>query len=360
MSADLAAVQARVAQLQALVAPRRSGATATAPRAGASATGFDAALATALGGTAGADGALALTGAATPTTSGATGDAGARAVALARTFTGVPYRWGGTDPATGLDCSGLTQLVYRRLGVELPRVAADQARAGTAVASLAQARPGDLVFFGSPAHHVGIYVGDGKMIDAPRAGKTVGVHPLHGTPSAIRRVAPEVAVLPSGAATDPGLGTAGIGSAGIGSAGIGMVGNVANAGAGGLTGPYAALFVAAGRRHGVDPALLSAVAKAESAYNPNAVSHAGARGLMQLMPGTARSLGVNPLDPPQAVDGAARLLKQLLGRFDGRVDLALAGYNAGPGAVARYGGIPPYAETRTYVERVMRNWRALS
>ena len=101
------------------------------------------------------------------------------------------------------------------------------------------------------------------------------------------------------------------------------------------------------------------MAKAESNYNAVAVSPAGARGLMQLMPGTARSLGVDPNDPTQAVNGAARLLSGLIKQFDGRVDLALAGYNAGPGAVQRYGGVPPYSETRSYVQRVTSNWEDL-
>ena len=123
--------------------------------------------------------------------------------------------------------------------------------------------------------------------------------------------------------------------------------------------PYASLFATAGARYGVDPALLAAVAKTESGFDPAAVSPAGAKGLMQLMPSTAASLGVDPLDPAQAVDGSARLLRQLLDRFGGRVDLALAGYNAGPGAIQRYGGVPPYPETRTYVQRVTTSWEAL-
>jgi hypothetical protein len=275
---------------------------------------------------------------------------GADAVDLARTFTGVPYLWGGTDPERGLDCSGLTQLVFRRLGVELPRVAADQARSGEAVPSLAQARPGDLVFFGTPAHHVGIYAGDGKMIDAPRAGKTVGLHPLHGTPSAIRRMLPPEAA--AGALPAPALPA----TAGVSGASGASGGGQANAALARV--PFSSLFAASGARHGVDPALLAAVARTESSFDPSARSPAGARGLMQLMPGTARSLGVDPLAPAQAVDGAARLLKQLLGRYDGRVDLALAGYNAGPGAVDRHGGIPPYKETRDYVQRVTTAWEA--
>lgn len=125
--------------------------------------------------------------------------------------------------------------------------------------------------------------------------------------------------------------------------------------AGGAVGatPYAALFRKEGAEHGVDPRLLEAVARAESSLRPDAVSPAGAQGLMQLMPSTARGLGVNPFDPAQGVDGAARLLSEHLQRYGGNTALALAAYNAGPGAVARYGGIPPYTETQNYVRRVL-------
>lgn len=116
--------------------------------------------------------------------------------------------------------------------------------------------------------------------------------------------------------------------------------------------PYASLFVAAGKRHGVDPALLAAVARQESGFNPNARSPAGALGLMQIMPDTARYLGVNPYDPEEAVDGAARLLASNLRQF-GSTALAVAAYNAGPGAVVKYAGIPPYSETQNYVQKVL-------
>jgi soluble lytic murein transglycosylase-like protein len=114
--------------------------------------------------------------------------------------------------------------------------------------------------------------------------------------------------------------------------------------------PYSNLFQAAGARYDVDPELLALVAQKESGFNPSAVSSAGARGLMQLMPATARSLGVaDPFDPAQAIDGAARLLRGHLDAF-GNVPEALAAYNAGGGAVRKYGGVPPYAETQRYVQ----------
>ena len=112
------------------------------------------------------------------------------------------------------------------------------------------------------------------------------------------------------------------------------------------------LFRAAGERYGVDPNLLAAVAQVESGFNTNAVSAAGAQGLMQFMPATASGLGIDPFDAAQAIDGGARYLATQLERF-GSVELALAAYNAGPNAVARYGGVPPYAETTAYVSKVL-------
>jgi len=112
------------------------------------------------------------------------------------------------------------------------------------------------------------------------------------------------------------------------------------------------------RRHGLDPALVLAVAAVESAFRPDAVSPKGAQGLMQLMPGTAASLGVqDAFDPAENLDGGSRHLASLLIQYGGDVAKALAAYNAGEGAVSRHRGIPPYRETREYVKRVMKRYR---
>ncbi|MGY2002199.1 transglycosylase SLT domain-containing protein [Blastococcus sp. SYSU DS1024] len=308
----VSAVQARIAEIHARFQP--VAATTSSSAAWASAAG-----------------AAGLTGS-SPVTTGAVGTATASESAVvseAQKYLGVPYLWGGTDPRKGLDCSGFTKLVFGNLGIELPRTSSQQATAGKAVASLASARPGDLVFFDNSSSragidHVGIYLGNGQMIAAPQAGETVKVQAV-GNPTVIRRVLPE----PAGATT------------------------VAPATAGTLAGvPYADLFTRAAGRHGVAAPLLAAVAQQESGFNSSAVSPAGAQGLMQFMPATARGLGVDALDPASAIDGAARYLSSLTKQF-GSTELALAAYNSGPGTVSRYGGIPPYPETQNYVRSVM-------
>ncbi len=314
----LTAVQSRISEIQSrFAAPvRRTGSAEWT--AAASAAGLD--------GSAAVDGAVP--------SGGTAGEAAV--VAEAQKYVGVPYLWGGTDPAKGLDCSGFTKLVYGNLGIELPRTSSQQATAGTAVASLADARPGDLVFFdhspGRPGiDHVGIYVGDGKMIAAPQPGDVVKVQEV-GNPSVIRRVLPAESAAPAVAGASSTASLSGV--------------------------PYADLFTRAGNRHGVDPALLAAVAQQESGFDASAVSPAGAQGLMQFMPATARGLGVDPFDPASAVDGAARYLADLTRQF-GSTELGLAAYNAGPGTVRRYGGIPPYPETQDYVRSVTSKAEAL-
>jgi cell wall-associated NlpC family hydrolase len=152
-------------------------------------------LATSLGGSTGLG---ALKGLALPSTVAgsapvATGAAtGTDVVATAKKYIGVPYVWGGTNPATGMDCSGFTQRVFKDLGVELPRVVSDQMKQGTPVASLAEAKPGDLLIsFGG--NHISIYLGNGKAIDAPVPGKTIQIRDAWEQQSnltAIRRIVP--------------------------------------------------------------------------------------------------------------------------------------------------------------------------
>jgi transglycosylase-like protein with SLT domain/NlpC/P60 family protein len=268
------------------------------------------------------------------------GVSGADVVASAKKYLGTPYAFGSTDPDRGLDCSALVQRAFADVGVKVPRLSHQQAHAGQEVASLADAKPGDILAFDSPVDHVAIYLGDHKMIAAPKPGDHVKIQSVYERPTHIRRIVDENA-------TTPLDGTTALRPASL-------------RGAGSLDGvPYGDLFVKAGARYGVSPRLLAAVAKVESGYDPHAVSKVGARGLMQLMPTTAQDLGVHDaFDPEQAIMGGAKLLAHNLREFKS-VPLALAAYNAGGGAVHRYGGIPPFAETQAYVPKVQNALAAL-
>jgi cell wall-associated NlpC family hydrolase len=261
---------------------------------------------------------------------------GAAVVADAKKYLGIPYVWGG-ESRSGMDCSGLVQTTFHDLGINLPRTAAEQSHCGTPVNGLANAQPGDLLFFGNPAYHVAIYAGHNQLIESPQPGETVHKTTVYQTPPSIRRI------------VQPTQSVTGVGS----SAGGGLsAAQLTAAGLSGAVASYAAQFAAAEAKYHLPAGMLAAVAQQESGGNSRAVSAAGAEGLMQLMPSTAAGYGVNPFDPAQAIDAAGRILGSSLRRYDGSVSLALAAYNAGPGAVAQYGGIPPYPETQNYVKRI--------
>ncbi len=124
-----------------------------------------------------------------------------------------------------------------------------------------------------------------------------------------------------------------------------------------LSKDYGQLIKQAATKFDIPERLLSSIIKHESNFNSNAVSHAGAQGLMQLMPGTAKFLGVkNSFDPEQNITGGARYIRQMLNQFDGSIEMALAAYNAGPGNVKKHGGIPPFKETQNYVKKVLNTY----
>jgi len=337
-----------------------------------------------------------------PTSSSAAGGGvdGDDVIASAKKYLGVPYVWGGTT-TSGLDCSGLVQLAFKDLGIDLPRVSRDQAKAGEPVASIVDAQPGDLVAFGSPVDHIAIYLGGGQILEAPQPGQDVHITEMYRTPTAIRRIVPGgdggasggmfAATHVSGPASGvtpgippslmvtfdasqladvpravplaalgmsvPGAASSSVGSlygAPPGGTGKGLSADqLTAAGLSGAVASFAGDFAAAEQKFNLPSGVLAAIAQAESGGRTDAVSPAGAEGLMQLMPGTAAGLGVtDPFDPSQAIDGAAQYLSDNLASFGGSLTKALAAYNAGPGAVRQYDGVPPYAETQNYVRKI--------
>ncbi len=269
----------------------------------------------------------------------------AKAASALPTLPGLP---------SGLDSAEVVARAHRHVGVRVPNSATVQQGLGASIPSLDEARAGDVLVLSDPAD-VALYLGGGKMVSVvdPGQGPTIS----EVDPAAINDIRRLVTDAPASVPNPlAGLGTGGLPTGSLrpsfpGSSIDAL--SIRQAAA-----PFSAFFGAAGREHQVEPALLAAMASVESAFDPAAVSPAGAQGLMQFMPATASSFGIDPLDPAQAVDGAARYIRQLLDRF-GSLDLALAGYNAGPGAVSRAGGVPPYAETRAYVTKVLDTYEVL-
>lgn len=244
---------------------------------------------------------------------------------------GAAYTVDGTDPESGFDDAGLVRYAYRAVGVEMPAGSDRQATMGVPIESIATALPGDIIAFGDPIDHVAIYAGNESVVHAPSPDEAVRVEDIERPVESIRRI------------VTPGAGPV---------TEITFTPNQQEA-------RYQPLFDLSGGEWDVSPTLLAAIAETESNFDPTAVSPAGAQGLMQFMPATAREMEVDPWDPASAVDGAARYMRTSLDQF-GEPELAIASYNAGRGAVSRYGGIPPFTETQSYVRKVVDAWRSRS
>jgi cell wall-associated NlpC family hydrolase len=327
ITADISAIQARIAAIQASVGLSASTGTASTSAMGSSSASQ---FATALADAAPTSGAT--------TVAGASGVSGSAVVADAEKYLGVPYVWGG-ESNSGLDCSGLVQKTFKDLGINVPRIAADQQKVGTAVPGLKDAQPGDLLFFGQPAYHVAIYLGNDRLIESPEPGKCVHITDVYQQPTSIRRIVPSASAF---AAVSGGL----------------SAGQLTAAGLNRSVAAYATQFATAESQYNLPTGMLAAVAQQESGGNAQAVSPAGAEGPVQLLPSTAAGLQVNALDPSQAIEAAAKILHNNLKQFGNSVPLALAAYNAGAGAVQQYGGIPPYSQTQNYVRSITSMMRA--
>ncbi len=213
-----------------------------------------------------------------------------------------------------------------------------------------------------------------QMLDAAGANRTGPVIEANGTAdmtkSKLTGAAATSSAWPSVQTASGALGATTLGGYATGATGASVLGSLGltgtqmptsdawTAGLPEAAGPWVGAITDAAQRNDVDPRLLAALVWSESGFRADAVSGAGARGLAQLMPGTAAGMGVDPDDPLQNLEGGARYLRAALDRF-GSPDLALAAYNAGPGNVEKYGGVPPFDETQRYVSIVLDRYRQL-
>ncbi len=242
--------------------------------------------------------------------SGAGSQMGEEAVQIAEQYQGVPYVWSGTDPS-GFDCSGLVQYVYKQLGIELDRTSQEQINDGTAV-SKNELQPGDLVFFGDPSapHHVGIYVGGDEYIQAPKTGDVVKISDLSARDdyAGARRVVSGSSSSSTSTSSVPSEMT------------------------------YQEIVDAAASKYGVDANLIAAVIDQESSWDTSSKSSAGAVGLMQLMAGTAESMGLSAdqrTDPIKNVMAGTQYLAGLINKYGEEKGVAL--YNTGEYGGGNYG-----------------------
>lgn len=318
----------------ALKTAQRSGAASGTTAAGTAASGSTAAAGNGPAAqTAQGTQATRAASAADAVTGGSGGVTGQDVVDQARKYLGVPYLWGGTDPKRGLDCSGLVQLVYKKLGVSLPRVSQDQQNEGRSIPNLKQALPGDLLTFGSPATHIGIYIGDGKMLHAPRTGdvvKIVDMDDYYRKPTDIRRVLSDTAAgatpatassTASPAAVRATTATASAFRAAAAPAAAPLTATptaastavptalasvLAQTGAlsgtlpGALSGFLPGTLSGTGAGTGMSAELPAAMAAVQTGYGAGATSFSGSTGLPQMSLGAADGLGNGLFDPAQA------------------------------------------------------------
>lgn len=252
----------------------------------------------------------------------ATGVAGASASAVPSTVLGAGATSevgpAGLTGTTSIASTGTVPGIASALGID------DPALLGSLETSLPTGGTFDEVF--------------NAAVQRLRAGWSTSVAPTAPTASAL--VTPTIAAVTPGATPTAGTGAPTV------------VGGVVVDGAVSPSTPYAALFEAAGARHGIPPRVLAAVGYVESRFRTDAISSAGAVGMMQFLPGTASSMGVDPYDPASAIDGAARYLRHGLDRF-GSLEEAIAAYNVGPGTISRAGGVLPGTQAERYLTKVI-------
>lgn len=261
-----------------------------------------------------------------------------------KSYLGKPYVWGGADPKTGFDCSGLVQYVYGKYGISLPRTTYDQVKCGAHIEK-SDLQAGDLVFFGTASNvsHVGVYIGNGQYLHAPKTGDVIKISNLLGRSDyyEARRVFQVKESSPNNQNKDKKL--------------YDLIPNK----------NYADAFYKVQEKTGVDPLLLASIAIVESSLNSNAVSNAGASGLCQIMPDTFKGLGFDLskiFDPYTNILACSYEILELYAyKSIKSVGDMLTAYNGGIGNFIKYGGpIPGNKENQEYSDKVLNAYKQLS